>query len=238
MNRLSRNDCKAHSRMDKVCSSKRTRSICVAHRGHDSQRKSANRRKFEDKTSQKKRRSKSALPPQSQRKSMPQKYGQDRQRKRRITGHISSRAERRNDFAFELKMYLDDHYEYMQHINRNVAENPKELASQQKNTKMSDVLSLRKPNFKRDNREADDIQCHPTKQQTSDSQTMKSSQHGDKSITDICPKSEAYTNNTRQISEKLTKDDLRNKLTDKKKTKKGFFTSAYRTFLACFGVRK
>jgi hypothetical protein len=36
-------------------------------------------------------------------------------------------------------MYLDDPYDYMQHINRNDAENLKEPTSQQKNTKMSDL---------------------------------------------------------------------------------------------------
>jgi hypothetical protein len=80
------------------------------------------------------------------------------------------------------------------------------------------------------------MQCHPAKQQTPDSQIMKSTQHYnlDKRITDICPKSQATC--TRQISEKLVKEDIRNELADKKKIKKGFFTSAYRAVLACFGI--
>ncbi|XP_060581436.1 uncharacterized protein LOC132738031 [Ruditapes philippinarum] len=100
MNRLTRNDFKAHSRMDKVCSSKRTKSICGTHRRQDSQRKLSNRRKADDKTSQKKRRSKSALPPQGQRRSMPQRQSQVGQRKRRTVGHNSSRAEIRNQAAY------------------------------------------------------------------------------------------------------------------------------------------
>ncbi|XP_060600149.1 uncharacterized protein LOC132753674 [Ruditapes philippinarum] len=100
MNRLTRNDYKAHSRMDKVRSSKRAKSICGTHRRQDSQRKLSNRRKADDKTTQKKRRSKSALPPQGQRRSMPQRHGQAGQRKRRLVGHNSSRAEIRNQSAY------------------------------------------------------------------------------------------------------------------------------------------
>ncbi|XP_060561177.1 uncharacterized protein LOC132720947 [Ruditapes philippinarum] len=189
----------------------------------------------DDKTSQKKRRSKSALPPQGQRKSMPQKHCQVGQRKRRTANRNSSRAEKRNDSAFELKMYLDDHYDYMQHMNRHNAEIPKEPASKRQNTKVSgDVFSLRKPNFKRESRQADDIQCHPAKQQTSDDQ-VKCTQHGNIGITDDCPKAQAT--GTRQISKKIVQGNTRNKLTDKKKTKKGFFTDVFCTFLACFGVR-
>jgi hypothetical protein len=54
-------------------------------------------------------------------------------------------------------------------------------------------------------------------------------------ITDMCPRLQAT--NTRQISEKLVKEDIRNELADKKKIKKGFFTNAYHTFLACFGIK-
>ncbi|XP_060599681.1 uncharacterized protein LOC132753255 [Ruditapes philippinarum] len=99
MNRLSRNDCKAHSRMNRNCSSKRAKSLCGTNRRHDSQRKLTNRRKADDKTSQKKRRSKSVLPPQGQRRSMPQKHGEVGQRKRRTHRHKSSRAEIRNQSA-------------------------------------------------------------------------------------------------------------------------------------------
>ncbi|XP_060586117.1 uncharacterized protein LOC132741871 [Ruditapes philippinarum] len=133
-------------------------------------------------------------------------------------------------------MALDDPYDYMQHINRNDAENPKEPTSHQKNTKMSDVLSLRKPNLKRDNREADDIHCHLAKQQTSGDQ-VRCTQRGslNMNITDVCQKSQATGDE--QISEKLVQDDIRNELADKKKTKKGFFTNVFRTVLACFGIR-
>ncbi|XP_060586119.1 uncharacterized protein LOC132741873 [Ruditapes philippinarum] len=238
MNRLSRNDYKAHSRMDKVCSSKRARSICGTHRGHDFRRQPTNRRKVEDKTSQKKRRSKSALPPQSRRRSMPQKQSQVGQRKRRATGHNSSRTERRKDSAFELKMYLDECYDYMQHTNRNDVDIPKDPASERQSTKVSeDVFCLKNPDFKRDTREADEIHCHSAKQQTSGDQTVKSTKHGnlDMSITDICPKTQAT--NTRQISEKLLQDDIRNELSCKRKTKKGLFTNVFRRVLACFDIR-
>jgi hypothetical protein len=53
--------------------------------------------------------------------------------------------------------------------------------------------------------------------------------------TDVCQKSQATGDE--QISEKLVRDDLRNELADKKKTKKGFFTNVFRTVLACFGIR-
>ncbi|XP_060581424.1 uncharacterized protein LOC132738024, partial [Ruditapes philippinarum] len=150
MNRLSRNDYKAHSRMDKVCASKRTWSLCGAHRGHDSQRKMSNRRKADDKTSQKKRRSKSALPPQGQRRSMPQKHGQAGQRKRRTHGHNSSRAEIRNQSEYELKMYLDENYDCVQHTNRNKRETSKVPASQWNDTKVSEDVSPKcQPKLKR-----------------------------------------------------------------------------------------
>ncbi|XP_060570208.1 uncharacterized protein LOC132728566 [Ruditapes philippinarum] len=239
MNRLSRNDYKGHSRMNKVCSSKMARSLCGTHRGHDFQRKSANRRKADDdNTMQKKRRSKSVLPPQGQRRSMPQKHGEVAQRRRRATGHNSSRAEIRNQSEYELKMYLEDKYDCVQHTN-SLREFHKEPVSQQQNIKVSEkAFSLQEPNLKRDYREADDIQCQPAKQQTSDSQTMKPTKHGNldmNKFTDVCPKSQASC--TRQISEKLLQDDLRNEVTGEKKTKKGFFTNVYRSFLACFGIK-
>ncbi|XP_060575563.1 uncharacterized protein LOC132733015 [Ruditapes philippinarum] len=224
--------------MDTVCSSKRAKSSYGTYRGHDSQRKSANRRKAtDDKTSQKKRRSKSALPPQGQRRSMPQKQSQVGQHKRRKAGHISSKVEIRNQSAYELKMYLDDNYDCVQHTH-NERETPKVSAPQWKDTKVSeDVFSMCQLKLKRDDREADDIHCQPAKQQKPNSQTVKSTQHGnlDQSITDICPKSQATS--TRQISEKLLQYDIRNELTDRKKIKKGFFTSAYRAVLACFGFK-
>ncbi|XP_060561922.1 uncharacterized protein LOC132721615 [Ruditapes philippinarum] len=239
MNRLTRNDYKAHSRMDKMCSSKRAKSLVGTYRGHYSQRKPANRRKVaNDKTTQKKRRSKSALPPQGQRRPMPQKHGQVGQRKRRATGHNSSRADIRNQSAYELKMYLDDNYDYSQHTNRNDRKTSKVPASQWNDTKVSeDVLLNCQPKLKRNNREADDIQCQSAKQQTSDDQTVKSTKHGnlDMGITDICPKSQATS--SRQINDKLPQDALRNELADKKKSKKGFFTSAFRSILACFGFK-
>ncbi|XP_060570212.1 uncharacterized protein LOC132728570 [Ruditapes philippinarum] len=238
MNRLTRNDYKAHSRMDKVCSSKRTKSIYGAHGRQDSQRKLSNRRKADDKTTQKKRRSKSALPPQSHRRAMPQKHGQVGQRKRRATAHKSSRAEIRNQSAYELKMYLDENYDSVQHTNRYEREISKVPASQWNDTKVSeDVQSQCKPKIKRDTRKSDDIQCQPANQQTSGDQTVKSTKHGnlDMSITHICPKSQSTS--TRQISEKLLKDDIRNELADKKKSKKGFFTNVCRAVLACFGIK-
>ncbi|XP_060599678.1 uncharacterized protein LOC132753253 [Ruditapes philippinarum] len=238
MNRLSRNDYKAHSRMNKICSSNRQRSICGTHRGHVSQRKSTNSRKADIKTTQKKRRSKSALPPQGQRRSMPQKHCQARQRKRRTNGHKSSRAEIRNQSGYELKMYLDDNYDYNQHTNRNDRQTSKVPASQWNDTKVSENVSSNcQPKLKRDNRESDGIQCQPANQQTSGDQTEKSTKHGnlDMSITDICPKSQATS--TRQISEKLLQDDIRNELAAKKKSKKGFFTRAFRSIIACFGIR-
>jgi hypothetical protein len=90
----------------------------------------------------------------------------------------------------------------------------------------------------RDNREADDIQCQPATQQTSGDQTVKSTQHGylDMSkFTGVCSKPQATC--TRQISEKLLQDAIRNELTSKKKSKKGFFTIAFRSILACFGIK-
>ncbi|XP_060581421.1 uncharacterized protein LOC132738023 isoform X2 [Ruditapes philippinarum] len=239
MNRLSRNDYKAHSRMNKNCSSKRAKSLCGTKRRHDSQRKLTNRIKAaDDKTSQKKRRSKSVLPPQGQRRSMPQKHGQAAQRKRRTTGHNNSRAEIRNQSAYELKMYLDDNYDYNQHTNRNDRKTSKVPASPWNGTKVSeDVSSNCQPKLKRDNREADDIQCQLTKQQTSGDQTVKYIQHANlhKNITDICPKSQSTS--IWQISEKLLQDAIRNELAKKKKIKKGFFTNAFRSILACFGIK-
>jgi hypothetical protein len=89
----------------------------------------------------------------------------------------------------------------------------------------------------RDTRESDDIQCQPANQQTSGDQTIKSTKHGnlDMSITHICPKSQSTS--TRQISEKLLQDAIRNELADKKKSKKGFFTNVCRAVLACFGIK-
>ncbi|XP_060583847.1 uncharacterized protein LOC132740011 [Ruditapes philippinarum] len=129
MNRLSRNDYKAYPRMNKT------------HRGQDSQRKSANRRKVDDKTSQTKRRSKSALPPQGQRpRSMPQNRGQVRQRKRRANGHNSFKAEIRNHSAYELKRYLDENYDSVQHTNIYEREIPKVPASQWNDTNVSKMF--------------------------------------------------------------------------------------------------
>ncbi|XP_060600152.1 uncharacterized protein LOC132753677 [Ruditapes philippinarum] len=240
MNRLTRNDYKAHSKTNKVCSSKRAKSLCDTNKRHDSQRKLTNRRKAtDDKTSQKKRRSKSALPPQGQRRSMSQKHDQAAQRKRRTHGHNNSRAEIRNQSAYELKIYLDDYYDYNQHRNRNERKTSKVPASQRNDTKVSeDVLSNCQPKLKRDNREADDIQCQPAKQPTSGDQTVKSTKHGNldmSKFTNICSKSQATS--IRQISEKLLQDNIRNELANKKKIKKGFFTSAYRAVLTCFGIK-
>ncbi|XP_060568426.1 uncharacterized protein LOC132727032 [Ruditapes philippinarum] len=144
-------------------------------------------------------------------------------------------------------MYLEDNYDRMQHTN-SLKESPKEPVSQQQNTKVSsqqqntgvpeNISPLQEPTLKRDYREADDIKCQPTKQQTTDSQTMKPTKHGilaKSKFTDVCSKSQASS--TRQISEKLVQDDLRNELTAKRKAKKGFFTNFYRTFLACFGIK-
>ncbi|XP_060589993.1 uncharacterized protein LOC132745181 [Ruditapes philippinarum] len=191
----------------------------------------------DSKTSQKKRRSKSALPPQSQSRSIPQQHGQVGERKRRTAGYNSSRAEIRNQSEYELKMYLEDNYDCVQHTN-SYREFPKEPVSQQQNTKVSENISpLQEPKVKSDYREADDIQCQPAKQQTSDSQTMKSTKHGnlDMNITDICTKSQVSS--TQQISEKWAKEDIRNELANKKKTKKGFFINAYRAVLACFRIK-
>ncbi|XP_060599679.1 uncharacterized protein LOC132753254 [Ruditapes philippinarum] len=132
-------------------------------------------------------------------------------------------------------MYLDDNYDYNQHTNRNEREISKVPASQWNDTKVSSVSN---PKLKRDNREADDIQCQPATQQTSGDQTVKSTQHGylDMSkFTGVCSKPQATC--TRQISEKLLQDAIRNELTSKKKSKKGFFTSAFRSILACFGIK-
>ncbi|XP_060600151.1 uncharacterized protein LOC132753676 [Ruditapes philippinarum] len=107
-------------------------------------------------------------------------------------------------------MYLEDNYDCVQHTN-SLREFPKEPVSKRQNTKVSEKgFSPQESNFKRDDRQADDIQCHPAKQQTPNSQIMKSTQHDnlDKNITDICPKSQATC--TRQISEKLMKEDIRN----------------------------